>query len=380
MNAIPALYYRMACIIVIALWLPAGPVLAQHTNLHFNGKGKHTYMHKDDDYSLVVELEGKIYFDEADRAVTAMSEGAELEIEEEKNGVTHFVRIEGVTDDALEYTYRRNGKRMDFEADGRAWFSDILPHVLRETGIGAEQRVARLLKSGGVSGVLDEIELIRSNSGKKRYFNHLFDQAKLNVAELKRAAGIAGAMTSSGDKKRFLISHADAYFKDAATHGVYFGVAESIKSSGDRKRVLIHLAEAGHLKDAEVLNRALRVTNAIPSSGDKSRVLKALAPMAVRDAVVKEAFFNVTATVQSSGDKSRVLKSVLEMDNLDKTTLMHVLHTAGSISSSGDKSRVLIKAADQVAGDDALVDVYLEIANSIGSSGDQKRALSALMR
>lgn len=377
------LYVVLPALLVCLLYQP---VLAQSvsvqsgTNINFTNKGKHTYIHEEDDYSLKVELEGEIRFTEDDKGVAYISEGGELEVEEEKNGTKHFVRIEGLADGEVVHTYRINGRRAEFEDGGRAWLAATLPDVIRQTGIGAEQRVARILKQGGVGAVLDEIENIRSNSAKKRYFSHLFAQADLSTAELKRAAGIARAMSSSGDKKRFLINHADAYFADSATYAAYFDVAGTIDSSGDRKRVLMHLAEAGYLKDADAHRAALDLTMGIPSSGDKSRVLRALAPMAVANANVRGRYFEAAASISSSGDKARVLKAVLELDRLDEATLMQVIRTARTISSSGDKARVLIAAADRVAGNDALVDAYLEAANSIGSSGDQQRALSALMR
>ena len=54
------------------------------------------------------------------------------------------------------------------------WLRDNLPKFVRNTGIGAPARVARYLKSGGVTAVMGEIGRIDSSYVKGIYFKELF--------------------------------------------------------------------------------------------------------------------------------------------------------------------------------------------------------------
>ena len=89
-------------------------------------KGKTTYMHTDSDrnYSLEVEMRGDIEVSEDDREIIFVSDGGYVEIEEESRGTTHQLRIEGEAGGQLVFRYRRDGKRMEFDQQGRDWLGE----------------------------------------------------------------------------------------------------------------------------------------------------------------------------------------------------------------------------------------------------------------
>ncbi len=87
-----------------------------------------------------------------------------------------------------------------------------MPQMIRESGVGAERRVARILRQGGPPAVITEIGLIHSDGSKRIYLEQLFSQATLNTEQLKEAARLIRGISSDGDKAQVLTTVDEKYF------------------------------------------------------------------------------------------------------------------------------------------------------------------------
>ena len=87
----------------------------------------------------------------------------------------------------LERRYYVNGSERPFEPDGRQWLHDNLPKFVRNTGIGADRRVARFLKSGGRPAVMAEIAAVDGSYVKR----HLLRRA-VQAGDAQRRTVSAG--------------------------------------------------------------------------------------------------------------------------------------------------------------------------------------------
>ena len=75
-----------------------------------------------------------------------------------------------------------------FVPEGKAWLSQALPRIIRQTAFGAPGRVARILKAKGPSGVLAEITLIEGSWAKRVYFTELLKSPGLDAATVRPGA------------------------------------------------------------------------------------------------------------------------------------------------------------------------------------------------
>lgn len=362
---------------IFAALLIVAPAQAQfrignNSMVNIETNGKHTYMVKKNGRSLSIEFKGDIEFNEDDTDVVYLSRGSFLEIEDKRRGERHNLRIEGSTNGEPTYRYKYNGRNRDFAEIDRDWYETMLITLIRESGAGAEQRTARILKSDGVDGVLREVNLIDSNSARIRYMSHLFDQAKLNDEQMRRVAGLAEKIGSSGDKSRFLQKHADKFLASNEVAPDYFDAIESIPSSGDKTRVLMSLVEDDLLDDRESYLEAIRIAKSIPSSGDRSRFLIKASNLYIAEA--SDLYFDAVASIPSSGDKTRVMLSLIENNALnDGMSFRDAMRIAKGIPSSGDRARFLIAAADAYDTDGR--EAFFDAVSTIPSSGDHARVL-----
>jgi bla regulator protein blaR1 len=334
------------------------------------------WRHTGDDGKWSVKMKGDIDFADDDASVTAMSRDAIIRIrwEEGRKDVRLDIERSG---GEIEYDFRENGNKIA-TASARSRIGELLLKVIRETGVHADRRVARILADGGPDAVFREIENIESGGSTSRYLRQVVAQGDLNRGDLVEVTKVADRRVgSSGDRSRLLIGIAEYYVGDPDAMSAWTAAVRGISSSGDKSRVLIRALQ-GEL-DAASMAAILYVTRTVSSSGDKSRVLIAAADQYRNDDEVRRAFFTAAESVSSSGDLSRVLIATLKRADLNDQSMITLFKVARTISSSGDKARVLIAATGYVDGE-AMEEAFLDAAETVSSSGDRGRVLSALMR
>jgi hypothetical protein len=187
--------------------------------------------------SLKVKIDGAIEFTDDDRDVKSLSPNGRFTVEEGSwfSGRGYEVKADGTGNLTKTYSVGRTSKPLDDE--GRAWLGRFLPQLIRDTGIGAGPRVARILRQGGPPAVIAEIGLIHSDGSRRIYLEQLFSQATLNAEQLKDSAKLIRGISSDGDKAQVLITVDQTYFA-GDLRPYLFDAAESISSDGDKRRVL----------------------------------------------------------------------------------------------------------------------------------------------
>jgi hypothetical protein len=371
---------RVRQFILICCLIPllASTAAAQVSISSSDGDGRMRWMHSDGNDSYEVDAVGTVVFASDDSGIESISSGGYLTIKVEENGRRVALDVRPGSGGDLTYDYRVNGRRVDYDASARREIGKLLLMVIRESGINADVRVARILKKDGVKGVFDEIAEIRSGSSVGRYLTELVAQADMNTRELTHAADVAEhRIGSSGSLARFLRTSAPVFIADEGTYDGYFSALESISSSGDKTRTLMAVVEAEPGREGFV--RTLRTAQGISSSGDKTRLLLSTLGHFPSDAVVRDLYFKTVGTISSSGDRSRLLRALLTEYEIDEQTAAMAFESAAGISSSGDKSRVLIQAAPYYTDTDAQRDQFFRAVNTISSSGDHARVLIALL-
>ena len=327
--------------------------------------------------SLKVKIDGAIEFTEDDHDVKSLSPNGHFRLEEGSwfSGRSYDVKADASGNLTKTYFLGRTSKPLDDE--GRAWLGRLLPQVIRDTGIGAGPRVARILRQGGPPAVIAEIGLIHSDGSRRVYLEQLFTQATLNPEQLRDSAKLIREISSDGDKAQVLITVDGKYFA-GDLRSYLFDAAESIHSDGDKRRVLSDIVK----KDAgntESLVRASRAARHVSSDGDKAEVLVEIADPYGASDELHMVYFEAANSISSDGDHARVLSKLLEKHGDDRDTLARILRSVEKISSDGDKARVLKEAVSSYRDDPALRKAFFDAANSIASDGDHQQVLVTLV-
>jgi beta-lactamase regulating signal transducer with metallopeptidase domain len=327
--------------------------------------------------SLSVKIHGVIEFTDDDHDIKSLSPGGHFRMEE---GAWLSGRVYDVKADSagnLTKTYSVGSSVKPLDSEGQAWLARLLPQMIRDSGVGAGPRVARILRQGGPQAVISEIGLIHSDGSKRSYLELLFSQATLNTEQLREAAKLIRGISSDGDKAQVLMTVDRKYFTaDQRTN--LFEAVDSISSDGDKRRVLSDIVK----KDAgsvDTLLSAARSAKHISSDGDKSAVLIDMANPYRESGGLGMAYFEAVKSISSDGDHARVLSAILAAHGDNRDTLSRALASAAKISSDGDKARVLKEAVSRYSEDELIRKSFLDATNTISSDGDHQQVLVTLV-
>ena len=326
--------------------------------------------------SVSITIDGTIEFTDDDADVKSLSPNGRFRLEDGGLLSKRVYEVKADSAGNLTRTYSVGWSTKPLDDEGRAWLARALPQVIRDSGIGAGPRVARILRQGGPSAVLAEIGRIHSDGSKRVYLEQLFSQATLKPSDLKDAARLIRGISSDGDKAQVIIT-VDANYFATDLRSSLFDAVESISSDGDKRRVLSDIVkkDGGSL---ETLASAARAARHISSDGDKAEVLIEMAAPYRPTGGVDMAYFDAANSIASDGDHARVLSKILASHGDDRDTLTRALLSARRISSDGDKARVLKEAVASYHEDESVRKAFFEAANSISGDGDHQQVLVSL--
>ena len=127
---------------------------------------------------------GNIRVADDDQSIVSISPGGYLRFSAKTFGNQRRIEIESGSGGNLTCKYFEENREIPFEPEGKKWLGEVLIHVIRASGIDADNRAVRIYKKSGLNGFFDEIMQISSNSVKDLYFSALLSNQKLPEEEL----------------------------------------------------------------------------------------------------------------------------------------------------------------------------------------------------
>jgi beta-lactamase regulating signal transducer with metallopeptidase domain len=338
-----------------------------------------TWIWSNNGEKLSVSYSGTFDFTDDDADVRQISAGGYLKISDQAWVGRHTVEIHerGGT---LDRRYYVNGSERPYEPEGRQWLHENLPKFVRNTGIGADRRVARILKSGGPSAVMTEISRIDGSYVKRIYFSELFKQASLTPEQYRQAMAQAGReINSDYERATLLISLVDRLPADEASRAAYFDAATGISSDYELRRVYSTMLKRGPVSPA-VLAGILEHSSTIQSDYEMSELLRQIVAQQPLDERTRPAFFKDASAVQSAYERHRILSAVVGNSATDGRTLADALNAAAEINSDYEAATFLVEVLKQHSVDETIRVPFFKVVGHIGSSYERGRVLQAVVR
>ena len=329
---------------------------------------------------LQVALWGKVEFTDDERDVRQVSPDGRLYVRERRPNSDRELTVTPGEGDGPRYAYSVDGERASFDDEARAWLSELLPEVLRESGLNAKQRVLRIRRDGGVAAVLADISRTQSTSAKRAAYEALLQEGTLSSDDEARVARQAGVdLASSDGELRAVLEAMGKRGHLAAPMAEAFGAAvEHMSSDGEKRELLQQYALKG---DRDMLLVAMKQAASIGSDGEKAEFLRATVAryLATNDEQLRKGFFSVTQTISSDGEKREVLGAALPYAG-NPAVLFAMLDAAREISSDGEKSELLVSILrKRVVTTPQLREAFMKITRTLSSDGEYRRVMEAML-
>ena len=307
-------------------------------------RGSMSFRVGDGDYSLRVKSNGELDLEVDGSGVATLDRGGAFDVSMRRNGAER--RVLYTRDDAtIERKFFVDGDEQPWGPEADRFVAEVMPIVLRETAINADERVAWLIDTRGHDGLLDEIALIRSDFAQRVYTVQFAKTAEIPAPELERLMKTtADNMASDFDARTTLIEVFDAQMATGAAFTALLRAGETISSDFDARTVLEHIG-----------------------------------PSMPRTPEAADAYLDLAHTISSDFDMRLALQPLLTSPNSDDELVARAIDVAGSeIASDFDLRTVLADASGRIGGSDTLARAYTTAARSIASDFDQRLTLSAL--
>ena len=250
---------------------------------------------------------GTVLFTDDLRDVKSVSDGGSLTVETRRLLSSRRLEISASSGSLKRKYYVNNSEQPWTEESGR-WFAGQLPFLVRRSGVSADERVRQIAEAKGVKAVLDEIELLYTDSVRGRYFRALFETTRLDAADANAAFRLAADLISSSFELRQTLDAAvTAGLQD--TDG-FFHAAGQISSSAEKGRLLKEVLEKSALSPARQVD-FLTATATIESNAGCADVLDAFTTRyRLAEEPVRTAFLTALNTVDSNAERGRLLEKV----------------------------------------------------------------------
>lgn len=360
---------RLTVLLTIATLAMAAPTLAQQERSHITTNGETRIVDDNGSRRLEIRTRGDVELNDAGDWVVSVPAGGMLTVEERDGGERRIEFRPGST------RYYVNGRERALDADGRAWAQRNILRAVRESGLGAERRVARIRARSGVNGVLQEIGQIRSDTGRRMYYRALLNSGAMSTAEFTRVMDDVGRRMGSDVETRLVLTEATAQAGDGARLAALLRAAQGMDSDVETRLVLNHVSSRHRLSDAAAREAFFRVVSGMSSDVERRLVLNAVADAA--DGPSRDAFFRAVDAFDSDVERRLVLSEVLRGE-APEATVIAAIQAAGEMSSDTEKRLVLSAVPAARLRSARVVAAYRRVVDAMGSDSERRLALRRL--
>ena len=329
---------------------------------------------------LQVSYRGEVEFSDDDTDVKRLSPGGYLKIKDGAWLRGRTVEFRADASGNLERRYWVGMSERPFDPEGRQWVAQALPRFIRQTGLGADARVARIFKASGASGVLAEIGRIEGSWAKRIYFKELLRQSNPDPQTARQILLQAGReIDSDFELASLLIESADKLLVDEAARKAYFDAARSIESDFEMRRVYSAALGRSSVSPA-VLAGVLDAGRSIESDFELAELLAQVARSHALDQTTRPPFFAAVDTIGSDFEQRRVLSTLAGRRDLAPETVAAIVDSTAELDSDFELATLLLEIVKDHDVDGALRAPFFRAVDSIDSSFERSRVLQALVR
>jgi beta-lactamase regulating signal transducer with metallopeptidase domain len=375
-------------------------------------KGSGNFTWSNDGDKVAIKWTGAFRISDDDKDIVWVEAGKSVQVSDGGWVFSTGVEVKGLADGKVERSYYRNSIARPYEPEGREFLATMLQKVVRVSGFGAESRVERFLKQGGVNAVLAEIELLQGDYARRVYYTELLKQAKVPPAELARIMGRASATIQSDYELASLVVTAlGASQGDEAARIAAIDATKTIGSDYEMRRALT--AALTEPVSAKVSASVLAAAANIQQDYERATLLIDVAKKGGLVTSTKTAYFDLVKGIRSPYEQGRVLRSATGTTTLPEDVMSDavkasqtmsgdyerrqflsasmarqpvtpknagdVLQSAAGIKSDNERATLLVDLAKKGGVTNETAAAFFPLVSSMPSSYEQRRVLQAVL-
>lgn len=296
-----------------------------------NRNGVARYTSTNGRQKLNVEYDGKIVFADNDKSIKSISRGGYMLIRKTSFGQRREILAEP-DGDKVVYEYRVGRRRQEWNQEAQEFLADVLLEVIRTTGIGAEGRVDRFYKEGGMKAVLAEADAIRSDHVKHIYLQILLDEYDLNESELVELARfVPRELDSDHYITEVFKDNADKFLESTEATNAFLDAIGRMDS--DHYITVILTRALREDLDDDALIKVIDAADVMDSDHYKTNVLKEVLDRRDLSDKLVDAVVKASQDIDSDHYATIVISDALDRPNLSDEAFNNIMDAVSNIES-----------------------------------------------
>lgn len=329
-----------------------------------NGVHRIRIKSKEDDFK--VEFEGDITISNDDKDIVDISRGGYFEIKKSSFGRSRKIVIE-TEGGKLNKHYYVGWSEKNFYPDGKEWLAEVLPKVIRTTTIGAESRVNRFYKKGGVNAVLNEINRLKSDYVRGVYYNLLLDKNIPDKDLQKIITSVGDNIKSDYYLTSILSKNQKRFLSNPRSTAAYIEATKNISSDYYMASVLSKAIKSNEIDD-EQLGKLIVISKNINSDYYLSSILTSILNSRKLNKVNMERIMQLSNTISTDYYKTSVLKKALKKNNLSKENYETFISSMDDVGSDYYQTSIINDFLKEDLDDKSLDKLLPLINKNVNSS------------
>lgn len=329
--------------------------------------------------SFNIEYKGTIEVTDDDKDVKSISPGGYLEISKTTFGSKRKILIEASSGNSIRREYYEGRTKVNWDPAGKNWLAEILPEIVRSTGIAAESRVNRYFKQGGVEAVLNELSRLDGDYVIAVYSKHLLGKENLSNKELKQAIdGIARELDSDYYLAQILKDNAEKLLKNESSASTYFEAVKKIESDYYATVVLKSALET-YTPTAASLKKIMEASKEIGSDYYQATLLSEVLDLDNLTGQLLSEIIKTAQDIDSDYYQAQVLSKALEKEGLSAESYNSLLDAVSNVSSDYYMASVFSKLATNQLEEETIMKIVSLVKERMSSDYYAASVLSKLM-
>jgi beta-lactamase regulating signal transducer with metallopeptidase domain len=333
----------------------------------------------DDGYnSIVIKVKGDVEFSNNVSSIKSISKGGFFEIYITKDGKNSTIKVIPDENGELQYRFYSDKNSIGSSSYDKDWFEDMLLESAYKLGVGAEERVAWILKIGGVEKVFEDIAYIESDYTLGIYYTYLIENANLSESHyLKIIRGVSVNISSDYTKSKVLIAISPSVIGNKNLLLNYIRAVKTISSDYETGKTLSNFIFDAKT-DETILKAVFEVIEGIQSDYEKAKILSSMSSAIQDNKNLLKNYISAVNTIDSDYETRRTLEKLSFDAKTDPIILKTVLEIAREISSDYEKRVILTGIVDQIKNNKELLKEYISIVSTINSDYETRSTLEKL--
>lgn len=300
------------------------------------------FYHQNGAHEIRASWDGAFSLTDDESTLASLKAGGTFKITEKGKGPTRKIKFSN-KNGQLHSRFSIDRQKRQMNAQDKQWLADVLLRFLRSSGEFAEQRVTRIISTGGVSAVLDEMAFVSSSA--------LYDYTK----------ALLGKKTPDAKQTRKLLTLLEKISSDHTMRQTYGLVIAQARLS------------------KPVVEDILSGAKEIQSDYEMRMLLETLLKQRQLDDALFADLLDLSESIQSDYEMRMLLSAALKQKGLSHTSLIRLMAVAEDEISSDFELRELISEFAQHHKDSGpAIGAAIDALSAISSDFEQRMAVSSI--